>query len=383
MMDAESIQYRIESVQTRDSPLKRACSMTITVTINDVAKAAGVSRSAVSMVLSGNRSDEFSETTRRRIHAAAEKLGYRPNLVARSTRMQRSHLVGVLFYGANTNLAADFLAGVQGKLIDAKCAPLVFSHASLCDEAKCLESCLDCHVSGLIVNMAVNTLGRTNAAKYHALRENELPLVEVFGRFIAGVPQMNVNNVAAARKSVQHLLGLGHRRIAMLDPRALCRGPQQRGGNALRRLGAILRLRRRCVRRRTRAHCAHAPGLGRRGRGPAVRRWRDRRLRRAVLKHPAKPTAVICYNDLEAYGVIRAARLRSIALPDRLSLIGFGDLGLSRIVMPALTTVPVPAYEVGGRAAEALLKCPDEQPAESTLIEPEIVVRESTTHVNP
>jgi LacI family transcriptional regulator len=103
----------------------------------------------------------------------------------------------------------------------------------------------------------------------------------------------------------------------------------------------------------------------------------------AVLSHPSKPTAVVCYNDFEAYGLIRGASLKGIAIPEHLSLIGFGDLDHSRIVAPALTTVPVPAMEVGRQAAQGLLARIKKEPIESTSIGSELVVRESTASWKP
>jgi LacI family transcriptional regulator len=96
-----------------------------------------------------------------------------------------------------------------------------------------------------------------------------------------------------------------------------------------------------------------------------------------LMSHPARPTAVVCYNDHEAYGVIRGARLSGTVIPERLSVVGFADLELSQIVAPALTTVPLPAFDIGCRAAQALLERIEGRPVESALIESEVVVRES------
>jgi LacI family transcriptional regulator len=97
-----------------------------------------------------------------------------------------------------------------------------------------------------------------------------------------------------------------------------------------------------------------------------------------VLAHPGRPTAIVCYNDLEAYGLIRGARLQGISIPEQISVVGFGDLDHSRIVAPALTSVTVQAFEVGRRAAQALMDRIEDRPVQSALIECELIVREST-----
>jgi DNA-binding LacI/PurR family transcriptional regulator len=103
----------------------------------------------------------------------------------------------------------------------------------------------------------------------------------------------------------------------------------------------------------------------------------------ALLAHPGQPTAVVCYNDLEAFGLIRGARLKGLQIPERLSIVGFGDLQHSQIIAPALTTIRVPALEVGQQAALALLECVGGRAAESARIEATIVVRESTAAFSP
>ena len=88
----------------------------MTVTLRQVAKEAGVSTAAVSRVLAGSRAESFPEATRLRIHAAAERLGYRPNMAARSLQMNRSFLIGVLVNASNDVLTSSFLRGVQDGL---------------------------------------------------------------------------------------------------------------------------------------------------------------------------------------------------------------------------------------------------------------------------
>jgi LacI family transcriptional regulator len=98
----------------------------------------------------------------------------------------------------------------------------------------------------------------------------------------------------------------------------------------------------------------------------------------ALLEHPARPTAVVCYNDQQAVGIIRAARRLNVAVPGRLSVVGFGDRELSRVVDPALTTQRLPALDIGCEAATMIAELIEGRPVESVTVPCELVVREST-----
>jgi DNA-binding LacI/PurR family transcriptional regulator len=351
------------------------------VTLRHVAEKAGCSTATASRILTGTKIEAFPETTRRRVHAAADFLGYRPNLAARSLQTQRSFLIGVLMNAANAGLATEFLRGVQASLNSGDYSPIVLMHADCGEQANCLRRCTDRRVDGLIVNTSHDARGRFDTREFATLIEQGTAVVEVFGRFIAGVPQFNIDNAAVARKSVEHLLKLRHRRIAMLTHEGYVLG---KGKQTARHFDAYERY-------RGYEAAMQAAGLEPllvahpiSGEVDVQQQFVDGGVTAmdALLAHPAKPTAVVCYNDLEAIGLIRAARLKGIAVPSRLSIVGYGDMEPSRIAMPALTTVPVPAREVGRQAAEALLHAIGGQPAESALIEADLVVRESTVERN-
>ena len=325
------------------------------VTRKDVAQHAKVSESTAGMILAG-RGQRYSVHTREKVLAAAKVLDYRPNPAARSLQQQRSFLIGVLLNASNALISTEFLRGVQAVLNSGDYSPTVHSHADCEEQANCLGRCADRRVDGLIVNASHDSSGQFDTSQLAAVVEHGAPVIEVFGRFISGVPQINVDNVAAARMSVEHLLGLGHRRIAMLthERYVVSRGKQAAMFDAWER------------------YCGYEAAMYAAGLEPVVlthpisgeidvaQQFVDGGLGvfDAVLNHPAKPTAVICYNDLEAFGLLRAARLKGISIGEQLSVVGFGDLDHSRIIVPALTTVLVPAFEVGRRAAEAAFGLP-------------------------
>jgi DNA-binding LacI/PurR family transcriptional regulator len=328
------------------------------------------------MILAG-RGQRYSVHTREKVLAAVKELDYRPNFAGRSLKMNRSFLVGVLFNATNSDHTVDFLCGVQTQLINAGCTPIVFSHATPAAEAHFYKCCLDRHVDGLIVNAAVDPLGNANLEKYSSALERGLPLVEVFGRFLQGVPAVNVDDVSAGRSATRHLMQFGHRRIAFLvhewyaavrpsgmglhhDAWERCRGYEQ-------------------------AMCAAGlepivitHGEPRENDAPAHFVDLGESALPALLEHPARPTAIVCYNDQQAVGVIRAARRLNVDVPGQLSVVGFGDRELSRIVDPALTTQRLPALDIGAEAAAMIAELIEGRPVQSVTVPCELIVREST-----
>jgi LacI family transcriptional regulator len=349
------------------------------ITTKDIAKHAEVSESTASMILAG-RGQRYSVHTREKVLAAAKALHYRPNIAGRSLRMNRSFLIGVLFNSVNSVHAAEFLRGVQGQLIGAQCAPIVFSHASPTDEATCLQSCLGRHLDGLIVNAAVDAQGAADVGQYQAVVDSGLPLVEVFGRFLPAVPSVNIDEVSAGRSAARHLMALGHRSIAFLvhEGYDAARGEVQgthhdaweryRGyEQAVRGAGLEPIVVTHAEPRGGDANAAFLAG------GVAALP--------ALLAHPAQPTAVVCYNDYQSVGLIRAARRQKVAVPGRLSVVGFLDTELSQTLDPALTTLRLPAFDLGCETARMVLELVEERPVHSVTVPCELVVRESTAEI--
>jgi len=348
----------------------------MSVTRKDIAIHTGLSASTVGMILSG-RGQRYSEATRTRVLEAAEELNYRVDPAARSLRLNRSFLLGVLINAGNTGIAAEFLRGVQNALIDGDYAPTVFSHGNRDEEAESLRRCIDRRIDGLVANIAINPHGEAQLARYAALDAHDIPVVEVFGRFLPGVTKVNVDYEAAGRAAARHLIDRGHRRIAMLTHHRYTASADRAAGphyDAWER------------------YCGYRECMLEAGLEPVVVTHDLSReidvddefyhggevSLRVLLAHPARPTAVICYNDLQAYGLIRAARQQQIDLPRQLSIVGYGDAEVSRITSPALTTLKIPAFEVGRSAAATLLELIEKRTVEDQLIQSKLIVREST-----
>lgn len=185
----------------------------MTVRISDVAEEADVSRPTASLILLG-KGERYAEETQKRVLAAAEKLDYRPNILADSFREQRSFLVGVLCNGVNYYYNTDLQRAIQSALLERGLAPITFTHAGREEEMVCLDACINRRVDGLIVNAAVDMNGATNAPRFGEIAAG-LPTVEIFGRFIDGAASITFDYRAAGRMAVERLVKEGHRSIAL------------------------------------------------------------------------------------------------------------------------------------------------------------------------
>jgi DNA-binding LacI/PurR family transcriptional regulator len=346
------------------------------VTRKDIAREVGVSVSTVGMILDGYGA-RYSAETRKKVLKAAEKLDYRPNLVGRSLRTGKSFLLGILLFDGNARWYSELLRGISRALAGGEYSPVVFSHGGTEEEAEALRRCLDRQVDGLLVNTAVNPDGSVDTQRYRDLRRQGLALVELFGHFLRRVPSVNVDNAGEARAAVEHLLAKGHRRIAMLTHEHYRLSKGKKSGKHFDAWEQ---------------YQGYAAAL------------RDAGLQPQVFTHPLRsqfeatddffeggvqaldqcraakrrPTAVVCYNDFQAFGLIRAARVDGLAIPGELAVVGNGDLDLSRITSPALTSLRLPAVEVGEKAAGLLLDLIEGRPVEDTVVTPHLVERESS-----
>ncbi|MBT3193493.1 MAG: LacI family DNA-binding transcriptional regulator [Verrucomicrobia bacterium] len=345
------------------------------VTLKAVAGRAEVSVATANQVLNGFV-DRFAESTCERVQVAARDLEYVPNMAARSLQKQRSYLIGVLFSDANASLFSEFTHGVMQGIGSTDYSPIVFSHDSLRTEAKCLERCLHRKVDGLIVGAGIDEAGQTNTDFYSKVMASGLPLVEVFGRFVPEAVSGNVDLKQAGKMVVDHLRAAGHQSIAHLthdrydvarhsgigphyDAWEMFRGYEQTMLSSgltpvlithpLRLTGGF-------------SQSCYESGYA---------------SLRSIMAHPAKPSAVFCYNDDQAYGLIQACHDEGIAVPDRLAIVGYGDEKLARIIRPRLTTLRRPSRETGRRASELLLRMIEKETVESVTLEPELMVRES------
>jgi DNA-binding LacI/PurR family transcriptional regulator len=307
--------------------------------IGDVAERAGVSKTAVSFAF--NQPENLNATTRERILAAADELGYRPSPIARRLATRRTRQVGLVVPQSTHDIFAnpfmpELMRGI-GDVCDAQGIALVVVppvHGSISTAIR------EAMVDGLIL------LGlEAEHPEMAQLQRSGLPIVALDVERWAGASIIAVDDVAGAREAARHLAELGHRDVAVI---LIAQHPDtpvdERQGISARRLSGI-------------RHGFAAAGAG------------DVRLR--ILSAPVSeeggraafealaagpmPTAVVTMSDVTAIGVMNAATDAGLKLPEELSVVGFDDIPAAAWVTPRLTTVHQPIREKGRLAALRLI----------------------------
>ena len=331
-------------------------------TSRDVAKLAGVSQATVSLVLNGVPGSRISDKSRRRVLDAARRLDYHPNASARSLVRQRAGVLGLVlrqhsdFLGANAFLPR-VIAGLTSVTVPAGFKLLVEPVEDVSRPDAYIQLAREAHVDGMILSGV-----RSDDDQLRHLSDRDFPVV-VWGRLPGSeMPFVDVDNAAAARTAVEHLIRLGHRRIACIT-----NGPPEDAASAARLEGYQLAL--------EYAGITFDAQLVRYG-DFEERSGTDAML--DLLALTPRPSAAFVASDEVALGALKAVRARGLRVPDDIALVGFDDLPISEFVDPALTTMRVPARAIGAQAAVMLIELITShvQP-ESRLLPTELVIRES------
>jgi DNA-binding LacI/PurR family transcriptional regulator len=335
--------------------------------IADVARAAGVSKTAVSFAF--NSPERLSAETAGRIRGVADSLGYRPHPVARLLTQRRTMTVGILTPQAlavifSNPFFALFIEGVAEAAEGLGYALHFISplHGSLA------QAVARATVDGVV---AIGLSG--DHPEVGQIRANGLPMVLVDSDDLADHSSVVVDDEAGARAAAEHLLGLGHREFLVMA----VEGPVLGGGVPGRTGVTDRRLR------------GYRDALDRAGLELPPARIVAARASieagaaafRAAWEAGRRPTAVLAMSDAIAIGAMRAAADLGLAVPGDLSVVGYDDIDLAALVEPALTTVHQPIREKGAAAVRILLGEVDGQPLaapEHLRLETRLVVRAST-----
>lgn len=298
----------------------------------DIARMAGVSTATVSRVL--NRSPLVKAEMRERIEAIIARLGYYPHAAARALASNRTYTIGAVIPTLNNAIFAATINALERELQEADYTLLVaVSNYDLHSEETQVLRLLERGVEGLFL------VGNDHTeAVYQALRRAKAVYVNTWAydpRLRR--PNIGFSNRAAARALADHLLRLGHRRIGMIA------GIGAGNDRARDRLAAVKeRLAEDGLSLEFETEVPYAIRDGRRALADLIARDR-------------LPTALICGNDVIALGVLFEAMERGISVPGWLSITGFDNLPLTEHIRPAITTVNVPAQEMGATAGQTLL----------------------------
>lgn len=303
------------------------------VRLKDVADRAGVSVRTVSNVV--NDFPHVRTETRERVQAAIDELGYRPNLAARQLKYGRGGFITLAIPQIDSPYFAELAQKFTEVASERGWIVLMDATGGRIDEERLVLTGMQTHVGdGVIFSplavKAEDFAGRTDATPMVLLGERAVP---------AGLDHVAVDSVAASRAVVEHLVGLGRRRIAVIGYEAF-------DGTA-------------SVRLRGYREALDAAGLpfdpqlvvGVR----AYLREEGRKAMAALLELPEPPDAVFCFNDLMAIGALRACREAGVAVPSQVAVAGFDDIAEGRFSEPPLTTVQPDTDELVRKTLDLLL----------------------------
>lgn len=330
------------------------------VTLSDVAKLAGLSTSAVSMILTGRPDTRLSPEAHRRVHEAAAQLGYRPNIAARALRTDKTHTIAFISdYVATTRYASGL---IRGALESAQAAShvvlLLETGGEPAREVQAIEAALDRQVDGII---------------FAAMRAREIfvPQVPTSSRVVmlngtssrfgmSVLPDEYRGGLAAV--DLLHRAGYGDR-VALIGHNQTTEQGLFRSETVSRRLAGI-------------ETGMQAHGLAFMAE-ESCWEWEPQHgyaLTRRVLRQPVRPRALLCLNDRLAFGAYQALAEAGLRVPDDVGIVSFDNDELAAYLRPGLTTIALPHEEMGRLAIRLLLS--DQPPAEH-LVEMPVIERQS------
>jgi len=343
------------------------------ITIVDVARKSGFSTSTVSIVLNDAPLARYvAASTKETIRKTAAALGYRPDALARSLRRRRSQTIGIMVFDLSDPFCTLILRGIEQTVFPSPYLPILMdAHNQRKQFERYLEMLLELRVEGLIV--VANWL----FAEFDLLgniRKNNIPTVGV-GRDLtsSGFRSVQVDNEAGGYAAIEHLYRLGHRKIGVI------RGPEALGDSE-RRWQGIQRFAREAGLELHPSRVAQLPSAI----DPTSGFDGGLQLTTAMIESKLSFTALVAFDDLTAFGAIRALVQSGRSVPDDCSVIGFDDVPAASTSSPALTTVQQPMEEMGRLAAtwtlEALQPGDETDPVSSDLhlLQPTVVERGST-----
>jgi len=340
------------------------------VTIRDVAGESGFSVTTVSMVLNnGPAAKRISPRTRTHVWKVARKLGYRPNLFARSLRSQRSQTVGVVVFDITDSYCTQILRGIENQLRPSGYFPIV---TDLQDDRsqfhRCLDMLLGRRVEGII---AIANPIYLDPVLLSELVDRKIPAVTIGRESEDGLLcSVVVDNEAGTRQAIQHLYELGHSRIAFIKgPKILVDSMQRWRGLETFARDVGLKLDSNLVLEIKGRNSTYAEGC---------------QLTEELLKRCPDFTALVAFDDLTACAAIRALTKAGRRVPKDCSVVGFDDVPSSAFYNPPLTTVHQLLEmqgSLGAEMVEELIRAAAEKrtlPPKRRKVSPKLIVRDST-----
>lgn len=330
------------------------------VSIKDIARLAGVSHSTVSRAL--HNSPLIPTATTQRIQQIARESGYTASAVARSLVTRKTEAIGVVVTSIADPFNGELVGGIEEAANEKGYSVILStSQADPGREMAVVRSFQERRVDGILVASS-----RVGSLYLPLLEELQIPIVLINNQHGSDfVHSIAVDNVDGAYRAAKHLLELGHRRIAYLGDRLGLHSDAERFAGfkkALDDSGVLLP--EECI--------VHGDG---KLEGAIV-------AARQLLECRERPSAIVCYNDMSALGLLQVAEEGHIPVPDQLSVTGFDDIFFAALARPALTTIRQPRREMGREAVKMLLHLlqgTSEQKA--VAIRGDLILRKSTAPI--
>src|SRR5262245_60662575 len=332
--------------------------------IRDIAKLAGVSTATVSHVVNDTRF--VSEETKQKVLAVIERTGYTPNANARNLASRQNHTLGLILSDLSNPFFPELVKSIQESAIEAG-YDISMGNTNYDPQrtASCVQRMLEQRVSGVAVMTS-----EMDAALIRRLAEREIAVVFLdVGKAGPHTSNIVVNYEKGIREGVEHLLQLGHRRIAYIS------GPQ-RLKSAQRRLLAFSKTMKKYDASLRTEPSIYEGDFKATGGQMAVAE---------ILRQKTAPTAILAANDLMAIGALGELKKAGLRVPEDISVIGFDDIAFAALTDPPLTTIALPREEIGRAAVEALLNTIKDSGrlGQEYKIAPALIVRESTGPAPP
>ncbi len=328
------------------------------VSIKDIARLAGVSHSTVSRAL--HHSPLIPARTAERIRKIAQREGYTPSAVGRGLVTNKTEAIGVVVTSIADPFNGEVVAGIEELANEhGYTVILATSQADPRREVAVVRSFQGRRVDGILVASS-----RVGALHEPLLAELQIPIVLLNNQHpSAFAHSVRFDNEEGAYQATRHLVELGHARIAYLGDELGLYSDEERFAGFRRMMAE--------------SGVPVEEPLVVRGNGKTEG---AREAARKLLLAAERPTAIFCYNDMSALGVLYEAAAHGLQVPNDVSVTGFDDIFFARYLRPSLTTVRQPMKEMGRKAMELLLALlRKEDAAKTILVAGELVVRDSTS----
>ncbi len=330
------------------------------VTIKDIAKESGVSTATVSRVL--NDKPDVSDDTKKRINEVIDRLGYNPNGIARGLVLKKTNTIGLIIPDISNPFFPEVTKGVEDRARELDYS-IIFCNTDNHQEREqeAVNLMINKHVDGIILSLSMN-----NKDELKKLEDKGYSVVQIDRKIAqAEFSAVVLNNKLGAYKATNHLIELGHSKIAHIAGDLKVQTSQERlDGYKESLIKAGLSIDQKWI------------VVGDFSKDSGYRQMKK------LLEVEEVPTAVFVANDLMAIGAYEACLEVGLSIPNDISIVGYDDIQIASLINPALTTITQPKYKLGEAAAEMLISQIEEDTRlEDIVLNPKLIIRESTGRV--